>query len=105
MTKEPKFTPGPYTTQEEWGCGQGEERHLCFHSIRRDGEIIASTWAGPQLHNANLLAAAPELFEALRQTLRMLEASYRQLGMNFSDNERVKSARAAIAKALGEEVS
>lgn len=44
-----------------------------------------------------------ELVEALKDMLRMAEAAQRQLGMWTKDNPRIVKARAAIAKAEGQE--
>jgi len=52
--------------------------------------------------NARLIAAAPDLLAALQDTLRMLEAAHRELGMFTAHNKRIIAARAAIAKATGE---
>jgi hypothetical protein len=39
-----------------------------FHAIRdKQGAIVASTWAGPNLEVAQLLAAAPALLAAVRK--------------------------------------
>ena len=43
----------------------------------------------------------PELVEALADTLRMLEAAYRTLGMYHDDSKRIAKARAALARAKG----
>ena len=53
--------------------------------------------------NARLIAAAPELLEALKVTVRMLEAAHRELGMYTAHDKRINAARAAIAKAEGRE--
>jgi hypothetical protein len=45
-----------------------------------------------------LIAAAPDLLEALRVTLRMVEAEFEELAGNHPG---VRAARAAIAKAEG----
>jgi hypothetical protein len=52
--------------------------------------------------NARLIAAAPDLLEACRDLLKMVEAAHRQLGMWTGDNPRILTARAAIAKARWE---
>ncbi len=46
-----------------------------------------------------LAAAIAELIETQRETLRMLEAAHRQLGMCSTDNPRILRARRAIANA------
>jgi galactokinase len=51
------------------------------------------------LDRANLRSLNTELVEALSDTLRMLEACHRQLGMYTKDNKRTEKARAVLAKA------
>jgi len=53
--------------------------------------------------NARLVAAAPDLLEALRATLRCLEWHEQRHGVGM-DAKAVKDAYAAIAKAIGEAV-
>ncbi len=51
--------------------------------------------------NARLIAAAPDLLEALRATLRCLEWHEQRHGVGM-DAKAVKDARAVIAKTTGE---
>jgi hypothetical protein len=46
-------------------------------------------------------AAVAELIETQRETLRMLEAAHRQLGMWTGDNKRILRAKAALARIGG----
>ena len=56
------FTKGPWSVRE--GLGVGDE--LCHHSIHdAEGNYIASTWAEPNEPNANLMAAAPDMYGVL----------------------------------------
>lgn len=97
--KEFKGTPGP------WSIGYYGDG---------DGIFIAGTYGGPDPtyicsvrpdlrssqseSNANLIAAAPDLLEALQ-----LIISYHDDGNCELHSEDVAMARAAISKALGEE--
>lgn len=102
------YTPGPWKVDEDgfvWGCCPGpafmetahflvaEVRGWGYLQYRADGEQI-------QAGNARLIAAAPELYEAL-------EAAYMVLKPQKSRFEEyvnaVTLARAALAKARGEE--
>lgn len=86
---EPKFTPGP------WSVIKG--RH--FYEDRFGVEIKGDDFSiQPQMGmteaNAHLIAAAPELYEALEELL----IQTRQYG----HKPEIKMAEAALAKARGE---
>lgn len=82
-----KHTPGPWHAAN--GC-----------QIRSAKDQIAKAWMmrnGEGLANARLIAAAPELLEALAEIVSAADgAGWDQLDPSFS------KARAAIAKAKGE---
>ena len=79
-----KHTPGPWRYEYEPG--------FCGELIAANGTIIAEFISEPRPPNARLIAAAPELLEALQGLITGAEA----MGWN------TKKARAAIAKATGE---
>ncbi|PVX77204.1 hypothetical protein [Paraburkholderia unamae] len=92
---EKKFTPGP------WSVG-GPTGYL--NQVAIDPSIGCAYGAGEEVKaNARLIAAAPDLLEALQTTALLLQASC----MIFDPESRgialeaVKEARAAIAKATG----
>ena len=103
-----KFTPGPWFATEEFGTGDV----LVYHAIRAGknmwDETIASTWAAPNAANANLIAAAPMLYEAMDRILNAETATqygvdndnrsarYKELAMALQDG------RAALKAARGE---
>ena len=89
-----KFTPGP------WKIGtpppNGEQTIGTAQGLM---VAVATTGAGVQTKaNAILIAAAPELMDALECMVRLLDVEDARLA-NFGEVER---ARAAIAKATGE---
>lgn len=94
--REFKGTPGPWVVEEE-----------SFTVTDESGEFVADFDSGPWKENhanADLIAAAPELLEALQE----LFADYKQLAdsgdagfWNLEDTEVGKKSLAAIAKALG----
>ena len=59
-------------------------------------------WAGPREAEANarLIAAAPELLEALEDLASLAEAAMREVG-EYDIEAELSDARAAIAKATG----
>lgn len=103
---EAKYTPGPWTWDDVLGAGiqirgpyKGTTR-LLFSDIWR--KFPEREWDAEMKENARLIAAAPELLEALQEIEDV--ASFipiedrrerRQLG------EALDKARSAIAKALG----
>jgi len=89
-----KFTPGPWTFIPD----------LCNEVVRARGCIIAEVT--PQLGiskaNAHLIAAAPEMHEALIQAKGFIENALAGGSYNTHDIQRVLSAsRIALAKADG----
>jgi len=90
---EPKFTPGPWFT-DDYG--------YIFSGERRDAHMIAEVrgWGWIQYlpnpeqiqdANAHLIAAAPELYKALEYCIKQIP--------EFGD---VPGIKAALAKARGE---
>jgi len=66
-----------------------------------DAVIADMRASGDTGHVENLLQARAdfyELAETQRETLRMLEAAYRQLGMWTGDNKRINRAKAALVR-------
>lgn len=88
---EAKYTPGPWV---QMGTSIGVTK----------GEI-ASLWDidGRVLYNARLIAAAPELLEALSDLLASISGGEKSCGHAFTCICPGDKARAAIAKALGEQ--
>lgn len=85
-----KHTPGPWTTAEE----------PTYCAIRTDGRVIADMRLVGLHYNkadARLIAAAPELLEALKDMLDGHEDACTGYGEGAADK-----ARAAIAKATGD---
>ena len=98
MQNETKFTPGPWFTKREgWST--------VYVEARIDGGMIQEVAAcGPtdagqdqQQANAHLIAAAPELYEALDALIKLYEEDdgCRELPEYIS-------ARTALSKARGE---
>ena len=91
-----KHTPGPWSywngicspggrvTQDETGT------HIAIPTVYANAQLTDA--------NARLIAAAPELFEALKSVLDMASSGVPNFGT-------VVSARAAIAKSTGKEMA
>ncbi len=96
-----KHTPGPWrvweVSEEHWNICETEDRarHSHFASVS-----VGNCWWDEGKANARLIAAAPELLEALK-LLHDETADYVRVN-NLGDpwhNQSMKLARAAIAKA------
>lgn len=108
MQNETKFTRGPWRIADGLVCGVEKDGKTPSFDIF-DGK----EWAGPKdegMANARLIAAAPELYEALKQMNHMCgdeRGGYCICPRNdgsATDNEHATfcvDARAAIAKAEG----
>lgn len=101
MAAAAKHTQGPWEYRElEWN--RPEDKGDAPGSIVSDDGWFIATVEQMCNHtegNARLLAAAPELLEALQGLVRFTDAVRVQVGMGRTQLERLAKARAAIAKA------
>ncbi|EOD6737737.1 hypothetical protein ACJ2YI_004082 [Cronobacter sakazakii] len=92
-----KGTPGPWSSHDD-------EESMATSVVMNDfGDILCvvgtyMTSAEEDYANANLIAAAPDLLEALKSIMELQTRGYVVLGDKCTE-----MARAAIAKAIGEE--
>ena len=101
-------TPGPWEVERRYsnGCEIIPRIH-CEKSKDREcgwiADVIGAPYLGYEstLHNARLIAAAPELLEALNRLLPMAEDDVSQYGGDPDKDDDVIFARSAIAKATG----
>jgi hypothetical protein len=104
---KPGYTPGPWiVTDERAMC-----RELWINVLHPDVGTVslaavrpgcdAANELGDTEANARLIAAAPEMFEALKDTLRILDAVRLSAGLGKGQVERMDRARAALSKATG----
>ena len=96
--KEFKGTPGPWFFDEDSECVVSNSAECCVLELLVTGD----TTAGEDSSNIKLIAAAPELLEALQNMIGAFDNPIvrRKLPGDFN-KEAIESARAAIAKALG----
>lgn len=87
------FTPGPWAIQER----VGGNRHLMIRA--GFGNICHVNASINKDANANLIAAAPELFEAGEDAAKELESL---LGRVAGGDIPLRNLRAALAKARGQ---
>ena len=98
----PQFTPGP------WRAKKASQSSPNILDIEGDGNLLAFTSASCDQSpaNARLIAAAPEMFEALGDILSAAEqindATYGDEDWDELRKARSRS-RAALAKARGEQ--
>lgn len=105
MNNELKWTPGPWSVDESSEpakyAGLGDK---CVRS--KDGFIVALVMHEQPpiaMPNAHLIAAAPELYEALSNLLDFYEEHTSHYGYPRGGHDPVKeAAKSALAKACGE---
>ena len=102
---ETKFTPGPWTTQG-WGAlwayiPVNDARHNLVCSMYPDPAHDYSR--NEVLANAHLIAAAPDLYEALAGIIADDDSSTSLALQRSRWDDRMVAARAALAKARGEQ--
>lgn len=102
------YTPGPWEIKKQWGdewwFGGRNGAEIIIQSKVAGWNVVAVTGAkmdeiGIDDANARLMAAAPELLEALQSIVRSLSDQDDE-GL-IEHAEPMINARAAIAKALG----
>lgn len=102
-----KHTPGPWSIH--WGTAQsGSGHHIVDSSDMGELSRIATVLFhddtdGETAANAHLVAAAPDLLEALQSAHEVLLVSYPLHSIDMDRRGAIlEQARAAIAKATGE---
>jgi hypothetical protein len=96
-----KHTPGPW----QW-YRYGKSKNSPVKVETAEKVVAEIIWCGHGNHatriaNARLIAAAPDLLEALRAVLR--DCNLRELGHGGRMDQAIAASRAAIAKADGGE--
>lgn len=100
---KPGYTPGPWKATRS-NPAEGYDCWLITANHRNNFEKYLATVAGgasTSEANARLIAAAPEMFEAL-QNILLCPAILDELNGDNETNNAVAKARAALSKALGE---
>jgi len=90
------FTPGPWEKKGNTIFGNG--RRICDLLILYDGDW--QPWAEEQEANAHLIAAAPELYETLKELINRLyhnAMAFHELP-ELMQNELINKGRRALAK-------
>lgn len=93
-----KHTPGPWRDVGD-GYVEAQSAPLKFRSGWYDSAYLTADSKDEWEANARLIAAAPELLEALEGLLEYCGGS---VADEHLDEDELKAARAAIAKARGE---
>ena len=103
MSESNKFTPGPWFHHGPSGSEHTAGGFIKSSDDRNSSPLICSIYGtGGQPHkaNANLIAAAPDLLEALEQMID----EYGTAGDGWPRNNKVlRDARTAISKARGQQ--
>jgi len=114
MTKETKYTPGPWHTIDRvdgrhhtvaimanWSSEEGMPHPLIAQTLHGLGHVDKET----ALANARLIASAPNLLEALKSLFEHCAMVHKHWGEGSNQKEAnaaIADAKAAIAKATGE---
>lgn len=97
-------TPGPWEVRIERGkhCIRPADVKQAGHTVGYAplAKVEGDRRVGSQAENARLIAAAPDLLEALEELLSAPQLSGE---VSFNLRLRIEKARAAIAKATGEQ--
>ena len=99
--KEFQGTPGPWRVSEKRGDLidiRHNDNGIGAISLNLAHVVARQSWLKEAEANARLIAAAPELLEALQ---KMVSKAYKQ-NWNDAYPEELQSAQSAINKALGE---
>ena len=116
MAVERKYTPGPWRLKEEDGDGKCQHKDRCktwvIDSFERGNMALIQAWQhgnDPDVFdevrvNARLMAAAPELIEALDKLLAATvdEDLKYGIGLTETEEEARSLALSVIAKVVGE---
>jgi hypothetical protein len=90
---ERKWTPGPWDISYDNDTGPNDD---CFHEWMDVGPAkITGQYRGRDLANARLIAAAPDLYEALE----FLLSCYRFGAVTSGKDRAIREAAVALAKA------
>lgn len=100
-----RYTPGPWKAfnaswSETFITAPGFDHAICCLDINHATEESQESDSEQMAANARLIAAAPELLEALQEMLHIMEQHEQLSGCECSIGD---EARSAIAKATGNE--
>ncbi|MEY0819408.1 hypothetical protein AB7201_06150 [Providencia rettgeri] len=100
-----KGTPGPWVI-DEWSMTgiNSESKHVALVNYSHHG-LPNDVYGDEHEANANLIAAAPELLESLRELVSAMERYEIDVGESapVKHREMMNKANSAIAKALGQQ--
>ena len=97
-------TPGPWVARRDGAVGPtSKEDDQSFGMLLPVAYVEGSDWPDLAYANAHLIAAAPELLEALRGMLALDEEHHQRGHCDDDVCAEVRKALAAIAKATGGE--
>ena len=107
MEKTTSYTAGPWDRQNKGNVTSPSARHEVVAGINKDGSKCLPTicrmpgLSDEDYANARLIAAAPDLLDALKRVERYLQGN--RTGAHFEESDIVGIVQTAIAKAEGQE--
>lgn len=110
MTTEPKWTPGPWKVRKSgWRLGNAPYYDIVTDEAACEAAWLADCGERPlAVHDAHLIAAAPQLYAALQRAMRELDCAADQLARvghpGHADDIRITldACNGALTKARGE---
>lgn len=103
MTQEQKYTPGPWAISRNTSMSVvgKNDRPVCSTGGYQDNRVDSSVLLAENEANARLIAAAPDLYEALKEADAELETLACAMGLTSELVAVCERVKAALAKAEG----
>lgn len=95
----PKHTPGPWVARKTGGAGWPEQRGFAIYFNEAQEQVVDFVY---EEADARLIAAAPELLEALEHIREYWNRDHNDQAMSDALWRIIDTADEAIAKAKGE---
>lgn len=95
------FTPGPWEVGGIIGCyieGRNSWSHVCNVMDAHEGSVTEEE----SVYNRHLIAAAPDMYDALWETIELSDRNLTEAGRTPECQRVYDIVRAALAKAEGE---
>jgi hypothetical protein len=103
MTKQIVHTPGPWSADRIWDIPETKVHAYCCGKPYALAEVYPMPSADEREANARLIAAAPELLQALRELLHECEEAGFGTAKDYGWPRVFRQSRDAINKATGHE--
>lgn len=99
---EPKFTPGPWDASEHGDYSDYDGECIVILGLDTRICVVQGSDDSETYHNAHLIAAAPELYEALQDMHKTQLNNNKHDPDDYKNTEQYLRVEAALAKSRGE---